>query len=500
MENLVFRRQFLLTNKTISLDNNWKKITLNKIHTAYNLYLHPDLNHCEVENERFQLILLGYILDPNNPKNLDIDIVTRLANAKDFDSIISMSYSLNGRYILIYNDQVSLKLFNDATGFREIYYIHSNAIIACGSSPNIISEYYSIPMHDDKEVLGFYHSKEFNSFERVWIGEKTVFKDIYHLLPNHYLDLTKNQIVRFWPKDKREFNDLYDTADQLSKILIGTFESAINRYKLFQGITSGWDTRVLLAASKEHVNNINFYFFRGYKGDSDSKQSIDYLTSKEICANNNIPLEIIEINNTKIDPAFENIFYKNNILARPKLLPVYYDAYIKKLDQTVTVSGTMGNEILRLMSNINRNICDGYKIAKILGYEKYSYVIESVNTWISNSLHLKELNYKLIDLFFWEQYFGNWGALSASEQDIVRDEIRPFNNREFLSTYISLKDKFRHRDYPLGYVKVIEILWKELLNYRMDIPMYGHKTFLRRIGIEILTDKIYQKIKMLFHL
>lgn len=499
MKHLIFRRQFLLSNRNINLDNDWRTITLNKIKTEFKLYIHPDLNFYQVENEFFQLILLGYILDPNNPESSNEESLKRLSSATDFDSITSLTNSLNGRFVIIYNDQESLKLINDATGFREIYYIHSNEIIACGSTPNIIAEYLSIPMHKEKEISEFYHSKEFNSLERIWIGEKTIYKDIYHLLPNHYLNLTKNQIVRFWPQKVREHLNLHDVAYKLSKILAGTYKSAVNRYELYQGITSGWDTRVLMAASKEYIDKIHFYFFRGFKGDSHSKKSMDYLVSKEICEKNNIPLDVIEIQNKNIDPTFEKIFFNNNIMARPKLLPIYYDAYIKKLDHTLTVSGTMGNEILRLVSNIDRSINDGFKIAKKLGYEKSSYVIESINQWISDSSVLKEQNYRIIDLFFWEQFFGNWGALSGSEQDIIRDEIRPFNNREFLSSYMSLKDRFRHRDYPLGHVKIIEILWKELLDFKMEIPKYNFKKFIRKVGLEILTDKIYQRFRSLYH-
>ena len=87
------------------------------------------------------------------------------------------------------------------------------------------------------------------------------------------------------------------------------------------------------------------------------------------------------------------------------------------------------------------------------------------------------------------------GGLSGSEQNIVREELRAFNNRELISTYLSLKDNCRHRDYPLGHVRIIEMLWNDLLKFKMDIPRYGLKKFLRAFGLEILTDRIYQRIK-----
>ena len=109
---------------------------------------------------------------------------------------------------------------------------------------------------------------------------------------------------------------------------------------------------------------------------------------------------------------------------------------------------------------------------------------------------VEALHYNLIDLFNWEQYFGNWGAISSSEQDIVREEIRIFNCRKFLNIYISLPDKYRYRDYPLGHAKMIEEMWGELLCFGMDIQLHKVKKVLRRLGLEILADKVYQKMKV----
>ena len=103
-----------------------------------------------------------------------------------------------------------------------------------------------------------------------------------------------------------------------------------------------------------------------------------------------------------------------------------------------------------------------------------------------------------MDLFSWEQFFGNWGALSGSEQDIAREELRPFNNRNLLSTFTSLDDKYRYKDYPVGYIKIIKHLWKDLMKvpaYRSGTSRHFLKRILRFFGIEQKTEKFYQRIK-----
>ena len=497
MKNLLFRRQFLLSNREITVDKTWNTIKLSKTKKDFYLYTHPDLNCIHYENNLFELIMLGFALNPFQSEKNSSDILKELSLQKDLNNIIEGANILSGRFIIIYNDSQSVKLFHDATGFREVYYINANDLIACGSTPNILLHHFQIPKDSDREINEFYDSIELKNHENIWFGNRTIYKNVLYLLPNHYLDLIENKTVRFWPVKERKILKLNDAAKYMAEILKGTFASAIKQFKIYQGITSGWDTRLLLAASKEYINDIHFYFIRGFKTDAHNKQSVDYLVTKEIGEKNNLPIEMIELNANIIDTEFENIYYQNNILARPILLPVYYYAYQKKLDNTLTVSGTGSNEILRLISNINRNIDDSYAVAKAYGYQKYNYILDSINEWLKDIKYVKSLNYILIDLFNWEQMFGHWGGLSGSEQDIIREELRVFNNRELISTYLSLRDRCRHRDYPLGHVKIIELLSKDLLNFKMDIPKYHLKKFLRILGVERTTDMLYQWLKRL---
>jgi asparagine synthetase B (glutamine-hydrolysing) len=164
----------------------------------------------------------------------------------------------------------------------------------------------------------FLKSPAFRS-ESAWIGNETPYEGIMHLPPNHYLDITGNKVERFWPYAERSKTKLSDAADIMATLLKGTYEAAVKRYKLHQGLTSGWDTRVLLAASRQHVKEIKFYFLAGFKNE---KQGVlrDRRVAVEIAEKTGIPLDIYNFNEVSTDPQFEKIFYANNILARPKLL------------------------------------------------------------------------------------------------------------------------------------------------------------------------------------
>jgi hypothetical protein len=122
--------------------------------------------------------------------------------------------------------------------------------------------------------------------------------------------------------------------------------------------------------------------------------------------------------------------------------------------------------------------------------------VDSINN-LTETLPLKSKNHRIMDLFSWEQHFGNWGSLSGSEQDIVREELRPFNNRKLIAVYNSLPDRYRYKDHPMGHVATIKMLWKELLNFDLDMKLPGIKRCLRFFGLEQTADKILQHVKTL---
>jgi hypothetical protein len=497
MENLKFRRQYIIANRELSVNNGWPVIKLMKNPAGYYLYHHPDLTCHVIQTAGAEIILLGYAFDPLKPGLDEAGILSELTSARSYADVLTRTLGISGRYVLLYVDEKSVNLCNDATGFREIYYYVNAGLSAAGSTPKILADMLGIGETNDPDIQAFYNSSAFNDLEKRWLGEQTVYDGILHLVPNHWLDLQLGKTVRYWPVAERREQNLSETGDFLAELLTGTYEATAGKFKLYQGLTGGWDTRLLLAASRKYIKDIHYYFLRGFKSDSNLGESGDYTISTSIAAQHNIPLEVILLQREITDPEFVRVFYQNNHLARKKLLPFYFRCHQDKLDQTMTVAGTGSNETLRLMSSIGRNVRDARKIAGLMGYGDLNYAVNAVDRWLIDSKDLQRLNYKVIDIFYWEQLIGNWGALSGSEQDIVREELRPFNNRLIINSYLSLKDKFRYRDYPQAHVYIINKLWPELMQFDLDMRLAKEKKVLRRLGLEQFTDKVYQNLKKL---
>jgi hypothetical protein len=140
-ERLVYRSQFILGAPLLDTPPSWTRVA---IRDGLELAAHPDLGVCRAEDGARTVTLLGFILDSEDPSATDHDIVQRLlahtlAGAR---SVIERTAGLGGRWVLIVDDGTDLILFNDAVGFRQVFYTapQRGAFSWCASQPAAIAE------------------------------------------------------------------------------------------------------------------------------------------------------------------------------------------------------------------------------------------------------------------------------------------------------------------------------------------------------------------------
>jgi len=492
INDLIFCRQFLFTNIPVNCFSTFKNVVLSINNKNWYLYFHPKLNVLYDGNTWNQIILLGYIIDPFNPERTDKEILEMLLGLNSFELIIKETNNFCGRFVIIHSDNKSIKIFNDAVGFRTVYYHIKNNLNACGSTPDIIAYAHKLPLTSNKEIINFYNSEEFKKNDQIWIGKSTMYDNIYHLLPNHFLNFSNNVVKRFWPDFK-----IFFTANQKDKIklcaeiLQNTLLAASKRYKLHFGITAGWDTRLLFAASGR-IKDSTFYYVN--KSENFTLDHIDIKIPLLMAEKFGFKLNIIDIN-SNVNPVFEKIFFKNNILANKKLLPVFHEVYNRNITDSYTVTGVMGNGIARIYMRLPEDMeVNGKNLARFSNYQNLKYPVEALEEWITEVKDLcNENNIDIMDLYQWEQDNAHWATCSAIDQDIVRDEIVPFNNRKLISLFWSMKPSSRYQYNPVIYKKIIRLLWKDALNFPVNPSRKSHLfSILRFLGLE---QKIYYYYK-----
>ena len=217
------------------------------------LTVHPDLPTYQATYKNKSITLLGYMVDPDNPYADNSEIINGLIyQLGTEDNFFEHTDKFGGRWILIVNDGKALKLFNDAAGLRQVFYtdVPGSTDLWCASQPGLIAE--TLHLETAPEASEFMNSHEYiHNKHHWWPGDSSPYREIKHLLPNHYLDLGTGRSHRYWPNASLDSFSLREAVLANSQILYGLMKSMHNRFNLALSLSAGWDSRVLLATTKE---------------------------------------------------------------------------------------------------------------------------------------------------------------------------------------------------------------------------------------------------------
>ena len=470
IEKLLFRRQFILGPHFVEEFPSWKRV---KVRDMICLTAHTDLPVYQAVSGNKSLTLLGYILDPNNSRASDADITNdllrELCNYSSLDSFFECTYGFGGRWILVVDDSKEIRLFHDPMGLRQVFYTNAcfPKALWCASQPGIIAELLKLEM-DNEAVNGYINTNVYRSIRNVlWPADTSPYKEITHLLPNHYLDLTTGLRHRYWPDRKLERLSMEEAVEENSKMLTDLIKSAFNRFSLAFTITAGWDSRLLLAASREISTKI--YYFTLFRKDREN----DVIVPSRLLSKLGLKHNIIKYPQY-MDNEFGKI-YKRNVTEAHNLWGIMAQGVYNHYPQDrVCVKGN-ASEIARVRLRLPEGEkVTAEKLAKFSSLvhtdemSKNLYVIKSWEKWLSGIGEI--YNFHILDLFYWEHWGGNFAAMAQAEWDIVQEVFTPYNCRRFLINMLSVDEKFRDHDLPILYRELIMKLWPEVLSEPVNPP------------------------------
>jgi hypothetical protein len=227
-------------------------------------------------------------------------------------------------------------------------------------------------------------------------------------------------------------------------------------------VTAGWDTRVLLASTKNISDGIEYYV------DRQGVLSLDHpdvQTPQSLCRRLKINFRV---RNSSEDPPRGFMEILSQSVSEARLVPktrMIYAALAHGL-KTINVNGN-GSEICRnaydgfgLISEDNITVA---KLTGLIGYYKSKFVKYELSMWKNDLEQNGASGYHILDLLYWEQGMANWGSQYAAEQDVAIEDFSPFNNRLLLTTLLSLPREYRSGPHFPIYTKLIERMWPEAL-------------------------------------
>jgi hypothetical protein len=475
-ERLIYRRQFLLTRETVPELNSWEKLDVGR----YCLYVHPDLQITVTNDSTKTLTLLGYLFDSENYQSSNLEILQRiLVVTKDFCSLICALKPYAGRYALFYQDRECLNLIQDALSLREVYYCKSENRVICGSQPNLLATFSKpkLEITPDQKILHFYqYDMKLIRSGRLWVGDETYFHNVKHLMPNHYLDIQSLMAKRYWPNRRLETIDLNTAVKQSCNYLKGVLKAVTYRYDVMMAVTSGIDSRSLLAASRDVKNRI--YYFINRESRLNDK-SADIQIPRNMFTKLNIPFHIHDVDGP-VDEEFKKIFLNNTFMSTELILPTIYNVYFRNHGNRVNLLGV--GEIGRRYYGKAPHDLDGYYLARCLKYKRSLYATAQCEKWLQEVRGIaEECNVDIMQLLLWECLLGNWGAVGNSESDIAIEEFDPYDSHYIYEIMLSV-DQVQGEIFE----GMFREMWPELLEHPFNPPQTARDwvvTILKRIGV-----------------
>ncbi|MDJ0635863.1 MAG: hypothetical protein QNJ34_21935 [Xenococcaceae cyanobacterium MO_188.B29] len=456
----MFRNQYLIvTNKSTS---NFQGISPTYFHGLH-VYTQTYLNTSVTKYLETEIFLIGYIIDPQNPEysNQEVidDIVQKCPTEKLFFPKIQ---TLSGRYILIYKNKSSFIVTGDACNLRQIYFNVSNNRTILTSSVQMFLSYYDYDKKISQLKKDLINNPIFQQKESAWYGNKSIDDRLSKLLPNHYLDLHKKEVKRIPLYSPTKFLNENDIIDFVSMMLKGTFASLVKRYKLVQALTSGLDSRILLAAAKEFKDDIQFYVFNH----SDRPPySTNVWVSQSLAQT--LKLNHAVIKPDEIRPEFLQAYKKEHVLPRilHKTSHIQYFQDHYNDPKIINISGNAS-----AMSKCHYGYTDKKISLEMLLFfsghhsSQNQFIRQELAEWLTDATqYSEEYGIAVLDLFYWEQRQGNWGALQSFEKDIAIEEVCPFNNTSIHTSILQVKPSRRSSPDYKFFKKLLQSLWTETL-------------------------------------
>jgi hypothetical protein len=325
-----------------------------------------------------------------------------------------------------------------------------------------------------------------------------MYSTIHHLTPNHFIDLVNHTIKRYWPAGSLKRYTYKDTIEKCAFFLQHLIEAANNRFNLAIGLSSGYDSRIVLAASR-NVKNDTLYFTHTLKG---KDYSIDDIRiPSELCKKLKLRHVVIDIPE-RMDLHFETLFNKNVTTAREsKGLNIngLYDFFKNDRSEYVLTSGNMSEISKRNARRLPRlpNYFINDSLLTLFAEMQGSTIAPcKFRTWLDDfksNTHCRRLN--VLDMFYWEQRMAKWAAMTFSEMDIAFENFCPFNCRELLSIMIGLPLYYRSQPDYIFHTELVNRMWPEALQLPINPP---GNSLIKLTKYLLFKTRLYDMLKLLY--
>ncbi|MFA5670780.1 MAG: hypothetical protein WC967_16220 [Balneolaceae bacterium] len=409
-------------------------------------------------NDDKTLIIHGIIVNSHDSNSSETDIVNELLESINFNDFISRSKKMAGRFVLIYRSKEGFFVLPDATASIQVAYDIKSENLFISSNPKIIAD---IQKYDESQISKTIKASAADSQTLPY--DLTMYEEIKFVTANHFLNVNNRQSIRYYPSHKISSITVSKAAEFSNKPIRNILKAYHNKFKLSLALTSGVDSRTILAMCKDIIDEIPTYTFYH---ENFTENTADIYVPKElskrfgfsytIMQDLELPEEIVKQYLGKISINFAKVVARNA-----------WTYYNSKLKDHIRLDGQV---IPIAKSNFGKNLPEFlakpfYLVTKTHNHSKENYT-EIIRWYTEIDEYSKKSKISKFDLFFWEHRMGNWVGNSLLNSSLLTEPISIFNCRELIEAWLNVPRKERLN--AEIHLELIKLNWPELLDFPIN--------------------------------
>ena len=353
---------------------------------------------------------------------------------------------LNGMFAFIIYDKNENKLFvaRDHFGIKPLYFHNDESYLIFGS------EIKAILQHPNIDAIPNYNAvNQYLTFQYV-IGNETLFKNIYKLLPGHQMSINLNsmdiKISKYWEPSFRVDN--HHTEEYFIHELKHLLNDTINiqlRSDVPVGsyLSGGMDSSIVTILASKLLNG-NFKSFTGAFREGQEFDETRY--AREVAESSSSELfEIYPTEDEFINLLPKLIYHLDEPAAGPGLFPQYMVSKLAAQNVKVVLGGQGGDEIFGGYARyVVAYLEQAIKGAIYESNEEGEHIV-SLNTILPNLPHLHNYMPMLKEFMktnafgeMDERYFRLIDRRNGSNELFTDDFISTYNKEEILNQFKKL--------------------------------------------------------------
>lgn len=316
----------------IDLSSGQQPMTFNNCTIVYNGEIY---NYIELRNE---LKKKGHVFLTSSDTEVILHMYVEYGN--DFVNL------LNGMFAFIIYDKNQNNLFiaRDHFGIKPFYWYHDDRLIVFGSEIKALLAHPDIMAAADTD-----HLYEYLTFQFI-MGEGTMFKNIFKILPGHFMSLNlktwEYKTVKYWEPNFKI--DQFHTEEYFVAELQAILEETISQQlrsdvPLGTYLSGGIDSSLVTIMASKLLNNPIKSFSGAFKEGPEFNE-LEYARIAANAANAEL-FEIFPTEQEFIDLIPKLIYHLDEPVAGPGLFPQYIVSRLASKHVKVILGGQGGDEI-----------------------------------------------------------------------------------------------------------------------------------------------------------